>query len=115
MVISGEGMEDKITLEDIEQYHHLINKVPAFLLGRMAKRNSSLVKKFESRVKSYIDNLSDAQRKKLDILLNSDVGDLQNILNEAYLKTDKKQYKILADPSNRKFIELNLDELKKII
>jgi hypothetical protein len=108
-------MGDKITLEDIEQYQHLLNKAPAFLLGRMAKRNSNLVSKFESRVKSYIDNLSDAQRKKLDILLNSDVDDLQSVMNEAYLKADKKQYKILADPSNKEFIELNLDELRKIV
>ena len=108
-------MEEKITLEDIEQYQHLINRVPAFLLGRMAKRNSSLVKKFESRVKSYIDNLSDNQRKKLDILLNADIDDLQNVMNEAYLKTGKKQFKILADPSNKDFINSNLDDVRRII
>ncbi len=113
--VCGEIMDEKITLDDIEQYQHLINKVPAFLLGRMAKKNSSIVKKFQSRVKSYIDKLGDSERKKLDILLNSDVDDLQDVLNEAYQKSGKKQYKILADPSNRQFIESNIEDLKKII
>ena len=30
-------------------------------------------------------------------------------------KSNKKQYKILADPSNKDFIRLNLDELRKMI
>lgn len=115
MAVCGVIMDEKITLDDIEKYQHLINKIPAFLLGRMAKKNSSIVKKFQSRVKSYIDKLCDSERKKLDILLNSDVDDLQDVLNEAYQKSGKKQYKILADPSNRQFIESNIEDLKKII
>lgn len=66
-------MEDKITLNDVEQYQHFLNKIPAFLLRIMAKRNSSIVKKFESRIKSHIVNLSDSERKKLDVLLNTDM------------------------------------------
>ena len=108
-------MDEKITLEDIEAYQHLLSKVPAFLLGRMAKKNSSIVGKFSSRVESYIDNFNDSERKKLDILLNSDVDDLQAVMNEAYEKTGKKQYKILADESNREFIELNIEDLRKIV
>lgn len=108
-------MEEKITCDDVLEYQHFLKLVPPFLLGRMAKKNSNLVKKFESKVQSYLSNLNDIQRKKLHILLNSDISDLQAIMGEAYRKTNKKHYKILADPSNREFIELNIQELRKMV
>ena len=106
---------DKITYNDVVEYQHFFKLVPPFLLERMAKKNSNLVKKFESKVKSYLNNLSDNQQKKLDIMLTSDVGELQEVMGEAYEKTNKKQYKILANPSYKEFIELNLDEIRKMI
>jgi hypothetical protein len=36
-------------------------------------------------------------------------------MNEAYIKTNKKQFKILADPKNKEFIKLNLAELEKLL
>ena len=36
-------------------------------------------------------------------------------MDEAYMKIGKKQYKILADSSNREFIELNIEDFKKIV
>lgn len=106
---------DKITYNDVVEYQHFFKLVPPFLLERMAKKNSNLVKKFESKVKSYLNNLSDNQQKKLDIMLASDVDDLQAVMGEAYEKTNKKQYKILANPSYKEFIELNIDEIRKMI
>ena len=108
-------MEDKLTYKDIEEYEHLLTLAPPFLLKRMAKKNSNLVNKFKPRVQSFINSLNDNQKRKLDILLVTDVNDLQELMGEAYSKSNKKQYKILADPKNREFIELNIEELKKIV
>ena len=108
-------MSEEITCDDVLEYQHFLKLAPPFLLGRMAKKNSNLVSKFESKVKSYLDNLSDNQRKKLDIVLNTDTDELQVIMDEAYRKSNKKQYKILADPKNKEFIELNIGELRKMV
>lgn len=107
-------MSEKISYEDVKQYEHLFSLVPSFMLERMAKKNRNLVDKFKSKIESKINSLSDTQRAKYDIILNSDVEELQAVMAEAYEKTDKKQYKILANPEYRKFIETNIEELKKL-
>ena len=48
-------------------------------------------------------------------ILNSDVDDLQAIMGEAYDKTGKKQYKILANPKYKEFITSNIDEIRKLV
>ena len=81
----------------------------------MAKKNSNLVKKIKSTIQSYMDNLTDIQCVKLNVILDSDVSELQAIMQEAYEKTNKKQYRILANPNYSQFIELNLNELKGMV
>lgn len=107
-------MSEKLSYDDVKQYEHLFSLVPSFMLERMAKKNRNLVDKFKSKIESKINSLSDTQRAKYDIILNSDVEELQAVMAEAYEKTDKKQYKILANPEYRKFIETNIEELKKL-
>lgn len=68
-------MSDKITCDDVLKYEHLTSKVPAFLLGRMAKRNSNLVSKFESQIRLRIGNLDENSEHLLNVILNSDVSD----------------------------------------
>ena len=108
-------MDDKISYEDIKQYQHLFTMTPSFLLERMAKKNSNLVRKFRPTIQSHMSSLNDSQRKKLDIILNSDVASLQEVLAEAFRKTKIKQYKILANPKYKEFIELNLAELRNMV
>ena len=115
MTVGGMFMEDKITCNDVLEYEHLFNLAPSFLLKRMARKNTNVVKKFHSQVESYLNKLDDTHKQKLDIALNHDAGDLQALMAEAYQKTRKKQYKILADPNNRGFVELNMAELKKLV
>lgn len=106
---------EKITIDDVMEYDYLFTLAPSFILERMAKRNSNLVNKFKSVIQSYMDNLSMEQSNKLTAILNSDVSELQKIMMDSYLKTNKKQYKILANPDYKNFIVLNLDELRKMI
>ena len=76
-------MSEKIVLEDIKPYEHLFTSVPAFLLERMAKRKSNLVKKFESPVRSRLNSLNEHQRNKLHVVLNSEIREamIQNWTN----------------------------------
>ena len=108
-------MEDKITYEDVKEYHYLFTMAPSFVLEMMARKNSNLVLKFKSTIQSYMDNLDDVQKNKLDIILNSDVDELQSVMDEAYRKTGKRQYQILANPKYKGFIEFNLSEIKELI
>lgn len=108
-------MKDEITYDDLKEHEHLFTLAPAFVLKRMAGRNSNLVLKFKSTIESHLNQLNGEQKNKLHIILNSDVDDLQNLLMQAYIQTKIKQYEILANPKNREFIELNLRELRKLI
>ena len=108
-------MSDKLTYEDVKPYEKLFTAMPAFLLERFAKKKSNFVVKFRSKVESFLAGLDDNQKKKLDIVLNSDIDELQAVMAEAYEKTDIKQYKILANPKYKEFIELNLNEIEKML
>lgn len=107
--------EDKITYEDIQRYEFVLGKVPSLLLGTMIRRNSNLISKFESTIVSKLDTLNETQKKQLDIILNSEVSEIQALLKEAYDKSGKKQYKQLSEPKATKFIESNMAELKKLV
>ena len=107
--------EDKITYSDVREYETLFTLAPTFLLERFARKNTNLVSKFESIIQGYLDNLTSDQKHKLDIILNSDVDDLQNIMNESYSKNGKKQFIILANPKYKQFIVDNLESIRKMI
>lgn len=104
--------EEKITYNDVKQYERYFTLVPPFLLERFAKRNSNLVAKFESKVESFLSNLNNNQKKMMDIVLNSEIDELQAVMKEAYQKSNKKQYKILANPKYKPFIENNLNQIR---
>ena len=107
--------DEKISYKDVREYESLFKLAPAFLLERFAKKNSNVVLKFQSQILSHLDNLSDEQKGKLDLMLRTEITELQAIMKEAYMKTKIKQYKILANPKYKKFIEINLSELRKLI
>lgn len=107
--------EDKITYSDVQEYEKFFTLIPSFLLERFAKKNTNIVLKFKSKVESFMANLSDNQKNKLDIVLNSDIDELQSVMNEAYSRSHKKQYKILANPKYRPFVEDNLNEIRKMV
>ncbi|MBR2556928.1 MAG: hypothetical protein IKE95_00940 [Methanobrevibacter sp.] len=107
--------EDKITYKDIEEYDNLFSMAPPILLKRFARKNTNLVLKFQSVILSHINTLNVEQKRKLDLILNMTVDELQGLMKEAYLKTNKKQYKILSDSKYKPFIENNINELRKIV
>ena len=106
---------ENITYSDIEGYERMFSLAPAFLLERFAKRNTNVVLKFESQIKNHIAGLNDNQMNKIDTILNTDIGELQAVMAEAYQHSGKKQYKILANPKYKEFVEINLKELEKLL
>ncbi|OED30547.1 hypothetical protein [Methanosphaera sp. WGK6] len=107
--------DKKITYDDVKQYESLFTMVPSFILGTTIKRNTNVVSKFKSIVLSNLESLSPENREKLNIILESEVSELQSVMKIAYSKTKKKQYKLLADPKAVDFIKFNLNELKKLL
>lgn len=108
-------MEDKITYADIKKYEKLFIMAPPFLLKRFARKNTNLVSKFKPQIEERLKNLSDAEKEKLDQILNTETDELQKIMADAYEKSHIKQYKIFADPKNKQFIESNMKEIEKLI
>ena len=66
-------MVDKITYNDLKEYDFLFTMTPSFLMGTVIKRNTNVVKKFNSTVKSNLDNLNEKQKKQLNIIINTDM------------------------------------------
>lgn len=106
---------DKLSYDDVKEYEKFFTLIPSFLLERFAKKNTNMVAKFKSKVESFMANMNENQKNKLDIVLNSDVDELQSIMVEAYSLSNKKQYKVLANPKYKQFIEDNLDEIRKMV
>ena len=107
--------EEKITYEDVEEFEKIFKLVPSFLLERYAKKNTNIILKFESKVKSFLDDLNDNDKRRLNIVLNSDIDELQSVMADAYSRTNIKQYKILANPKYKPFVEVNLNEISRMI
>ncbi|MCK9152248.1 hypothetical protein [Methanobacterium alcaliphilum] len=105
----------KVTEKDVIDTLDIFTKVPSILLKRWVSKKSNLVKSFESQVISYSTRLSLEEKCKVEKILEMPINDLQIILNNAYRRTGKRQLKILADPSAEDFIEVNLQELKRVL
>lgn len=105
----------KLTYEDVKPYEGLVSKIPTLILKRMIRKNSNLVSKFESVICSYLGNLTPQQKEQLNLMLESDIDELQALAAESYEKSGIKAFKLMADPNCKDFIELNIAELKKLI
>jgi hypothetical protein len=107
--------EIKITEKDVIEMMDVFTKVPSLVLKMVVSRNSNVVKSFQGQIEEYKNRLSDEGMAKIEKVLDMPVGDLQEILNKAYIETHQEQLKILADPKAEPFITKNLQELKKVL
>ena len=106
---------DKITYEDIKKYEFIFSKAPTMVLKVMIKTTADVVAKFKTKILLVASGLNDNQKSLIKKVFNMNVDEIQQLMDEAYKKSNIKQYKILADKNSKKFIEKNLDELKKLI
>lgn len=107
--------EEKITYADVKEYEKFFTLIPPFLLERFAKKNTNIVQKFKSKIESFLAKMSDNQKNKLDLVLSSDIDELQSVMADAFSKSNKKQYKILANPKYKQFVEDNLNEVRQMV
>ncbi len=108
-------VEKEITSEDVIGLMDQFTRVPPLLLKIVVNRNSNVVKSFHNQIEAYKNNLSPEESAKIRKVLEMPVEDLQEILNDAYLKTNQEQLKILSDPNAQPFIQKNLHELEKLL
>jgi hypothetical protein len=88
-----------ITEEDVVGLMDNFTKVPSFILKRMVSRNLNVVKSFESQIKAYKCQLTDMELLKIEKVMNMPVPELQVILYNAYVSTNKKQCLLLKKTS----------------
>lgn len=107
--------EENITEEDVMGVVDVFTRVPVVILKMVVSKNMNVVKKFESQIEDYKDQLREEDTEKIKKVMEMPVPELQEILSKAYAKTGHKQLKILADPKAEPFITDNFRELKILL
>ncbi|HEX3013375.1 MAG TPA: hypothetical protein VHO92_03760 [Methanobacterium sp.] len=110
-----ESHEENITEEDVMGVVDVFTRVPVVILKMVVSKNMNVVKKFESQIENYKDQLSEEDTEKIKKVMEMPVPELQEILSKAYAKTGHKQLKVLADPKAEPFITDNFRELKILL
>lgn len=113
--LKNAGMGDVVNDEDIKEVFGLFEQVPPFLLKVAVSGNMNVVRKFETQIKEYKDQLSEEDKLKLKKFAEMPLSEIQELLKRAYAKTEMKQFKILSDPKAESFLKLNLEEFKKVL
>lgn len=108
-------MGNEITVDDVMEFQGIFSLMPAFVFEGVAKKKKNLIKKFEPKIRSYLDSASEEDLNKIRKVVNADIDELQVTMGEAYKKTNDKHFKILADPKYKEFVELNFNELKMMM
>ncbi len=111
----NESLELEINEDDIRGLLSIFEKVPPFVLKIAVNRNMNAVKSFESKIEDYKCQLTDEDRLKISKILEIPIPELQLLLDKVYLKTNYKQFRILANSKAESFLILNLGELKKVL
>ncbi len=73
------------------------------------------VESFKDQITEYKSQLNDEDKIIIRRIIEMPITELQNLLNECYLKTKLEQFKILADPKAEQFLTVNVQELKKVL
>ena len=111
--------ENKLDLEikedDIKEVLGIFERVPPFLLKIAISKNMNAVKSFGGQIEEYKGRLTIEHREKIRKVMEMPVPELQKLLDEIYLKTNCKQFKILAQSKSAAFLELNLCEFEKVL
>lgn len=107
----------KITVEEkiIYQVLRTIEAVPPFVVQKYVSLNINTVEEFDNKIKQYKSELSDEDLSKIRKIVETPAEELQIVLGKIYLKTNMEQFKIISEPEAKPLIELNLQELKKIL
>ena len=111
----NEKLDLEIQSKDIGRLLKLLENFPPFVINSYISKDINAVKEFENPIKDQSAKLTDKDILKVRKIIYMPVPELQKILNELYLITNMEQLKILSEPKAEHLIELNLNELRKIL
>lgn len=113
--ILDESLGIKIKDKDIWRVLRVVEQMHPVLVNKYVSMNINAAEEFKNKIEDYKTKLTDEDLLKIGKIIETPVPELQNLLNELYLETKLEQFKILADPKAESLIELNLEELKRIL
>ncbi len=108
-------LEMDIRGKDIAGLLKLLERFPPFLVNLYVSKNINAIEEFKIPIKEHTTQLTDEDLLKIRKIVEMPAPELQSLLNDIYLITNLEQIKILAEPKAKPLIELNLEELKKIL
>lgn len=107
----GINLEEEI----IYKVLRTIEQVPPFVVNKYVSLNINAVEEFDKSIEKYKRELTEEDLYKIRKIIETPVLELQVVLGKLYLVTGMEQFKILAEPEAKPLIELNLQELSKIL
>ena len=116
---SAEFLNERLGIQirgkDIGKLLKLLENFPPFVVNMYISKNINAVEEFEIPIKEYMAKLNDKDLSKAREIIEMPISEIQDILNELYVITNMEQFKILSQPKAVPLIELNLNELKKVL
>ena len=101
--------------KDVWKALRAVEHMPTYALKKYITLNINAVDEFEVRITDYTAKLSEEELQTIKRIIEMPVPELQNILNNLYLETKMEQFQVLAGPEAKPLIELNINELKKLL
>jgi hypothetical protein len=113
--VLDESLDLEIKEEDVKKVINAVQRIPPFLVNVYVDKDMNAVESFKDQITEYKSQLNDEDKIIIRRIIEMPITELQNLLNESYLKTNLEQFKILAEPKSEAFLTLNLKELKQIL
>ncbi len=113
--VLDESLDLGIKEEDVKKVINTVQRIPPFLVNVYVDKEMNAVESFKDQIVEYKSRLNDEDKIIIKKFIELPIPELQNLLNESYLKTNLEQFKILAEPKSEAFLTLNIEELKKIL
>ncbi len=113
--ILEESLGVRVNEKDIYKILHTVEQIPPFVVNKYVSLNINVVEEFDERIYEYKKELTKDDLFKIRKIIETPIEELQMLLNKLYLETKMEQFKILAGPDAKTLIEMNLQELKRIL
>lgn len=105
----------KVKEKDVYQVLRTIEQLPPFVVQKYISLNINAVKESEDKIENYKSKLTEENLLIIRKIIETPVEELQKISNEIYLQTKMEQFKFMAEPVAKPLIELNIQELKRVL
>lgn len=111
----NQKLDMKVREKQVAPLLKLLESFPPYVVSDYVSQNINVVEEFENLIRENTAQIKDEDLQNLRKILDMPVPDIQNLLMELYSVTRMEQLKILAEPEAEPLIELNRDELKRVL